>query len=119
MDLRLLQGSSELLLAAFQPQDSLFDRRQLPFDVFSGARSNLSKSRVDCSDSSSTTTCPNEPLAASELQTANSQATVYHGLPRDVHTFQERPGDYLVFLGRLSHLMIRKPVGTADGRVGR
>jgi len=24
-----------------------------------------------------------------------------------------------VFLGRLSHLMIRKPVTTADGRVGR
>ena len=24
-----------------------------------------------------------------------------------------------VFLGRLSHLMIRKPVSTADGRVGR
>jgi glycosyltransferase involved in cell wall biosynthesis len=33
---------------------------------------------------------------------ANWQATVYHGLPRDLHTFRERPGDYLVFLGRLS-----------------
>src|SRR5271165_2628129 len=42
VDLGLFQGSSELLLTAFQPQDSLFDRRQLPFDVFSGARSNLS-----------------------------------------------------------------------------
>jgi glycosyltransferase involved in cell wall biosynthesis len=33
---------------------------------------------------------------------ANWQATVYHGLPRDLHTFQEQPGDYLAFLGRLS-----------------
>jgi len=33
---------------------------------------------------------------------ANWQATVYHGLPRDLHTFRDRPGDYLVFLGRLS-----------------
>jgi glycosyltransferase involved in cell wall biosynthesis len=33
---------------------------------------------------------------------ANWQATVYHGLPRDLHTFRERPGDYLAFLGRLS-----------------
>jgi glycosyltransferase involved in cell wall biosynthesis len=33
---------------------------------------------------------------------ANWQATVYHGLPRDLYTFRERPGDYLVFLGRLS-----------------
>ena len=33
---------------------------------------------------------------------ANWQATVYHGLPRDLHTFRERPGDYLAFLGRIS-----------------
>ena len=33
---------------------------------------------------------------------ANWQATVYHGLPRDLHTFRERPGDYLAFLGRMS-----------------
>jgi glycosyltransferase involved in cell wall biosynthesis len=33
---------------------------------------------------------------------ANWQATVYHGLPRDLHTFREQPGDYLAFLGRLS-----------------
>jgi glycosyltransferase involved in cell wall biosynthesis len=34
---------------------------------------------------------------------ANWQATVYHGLPRDLHTFrEEQPGDYLAFLGRLS-----------------
>jgi glycosyltransferase involved in cell wall biosynthesis len=33
---------------------------------------------------------------------ANWQATVYHGLPRDLHTFQGRPGDYLAFLGRVS-----------------
>ena len=33
---------------------------------------------------------------------ANWQATVYHGLPRDLHTFRERPGEYLAFLGRIS-----------------
>jgi glycosyltransferase involved in cell wall biosynthesis len=33
---------------------------------------------------------------------ANWQATVYHGLPRNLHTFRERPGDYLAFLGRIS-----------------
>src|SRR5947207_561860 len=33
---------------------------------------------------------------------ANWQATVYHGLPRDLHTFREEPGDYLAFLGRAS-----------------
>jgi glycosyltransferase involved in cell wall biosynthesis len=33
---------------------------------------------------------------------ANWQGTVYHGLPRDLHTFRDRPGDYLAFLGRAS-----------------
>lgn len=33
---------------------------------------------------------------------ANWQATVYHGLPRNLHAFREQPGDYLVFLGRIS-----------------
>jgi glycosyltransferase involved in cell wall biosynthesis len=33
---------------------------------------------------------------------ANWQATVYHGLPDDLHTFREAPGDYLAFLGRIS-----------------
>jgi glycosyltransferase involved in cell wall biosynthesis len=34
---------------------------------------------------------------------ANWQATVYHGLPRDLHTFHRRPvGDYLAFLGRIA-----------------
>jgi glycosyltransferase involved in cell wall biosynthesis len=33
---------------------------------------------------------------------ANWKATVYHGLPTNVHTFRERPGDYLAFLGRIS-----------------
>jgi len=33
---------------------------------------------------------------------ANWQGTVYHGLPRNLHTFRERPGDYLAFLGRIS-----------------
>ena len=36
------------------------------------------------------------------LPGANWQATVYHGLPRDLHTYRERPGDYLAFLGRMS-----------------
>jgi glycosyltransferase involved in cell wall biosynthesis len=33
---------------------------------------------------------------------ANWQATVYHGLPRNLHTFREKSGDYLAFLGRIS-----------------
>jgi glycosyltransferase involved in cell wall biosynthesis len=33
---------------------------------------------------------------------ANWQATVYHGLPREIHTFRENGGDYLAFLGRIS-----------------
>jgi glycosyltransferase involved in cell wall biosynthesis len=36
------------------------------------------------------------------LPGANWQATVYHGLPRDLHTFQPRPGKYLAFLGRIA-----------------
>jgi glycosyltransferase involved in cell wall biosynthesis len=30
------------------------------------------------------------------------QGTVYHGLPEDLYTFREGPGDYLAFLGRIS-----------------
>jgi glycosyltransferase involved in cell wall biosynthesis len=33
---------------------------------------------------------------------ANWQATIHHGLPQGLHTFRERPGDYLAFLGRIS-----------------
>jgi glycosyltransferase involved in cell wall biosynthesis len=33
---------------------------------------------------------------------ANWQATVHHGLPRDLHTFRAGPGNYLAFLGRIS-----------------
>src|SRR5262245_16959366 len=33
---------------------------------------------------------------------ANWQATVYHGLPRDLHAFRDGPGEYLAFLGRVS-----------------
>src|SRR5262245_25705920 len=33
---------------------------------------------------------------------ANWQATVYHGLPADLHTFRPGPGKYLAFLGRIS-----------------
>jgi glycosyltransferase involved in cell wall biosynthesis len=36
------------------------------------------------------------------LPGANWQATVYHGLPRNLHTFQPERGTYLAFLGRIS-----------------
>jgi len=36
------------------------------------------------------------------LQSANWQATVYHGLPADMYRFREQPGTYLAFLGRIS-----------------
>jgi glycosyltransferase involved in cell wall biosynthesis len=36
------------------------------------------------------------------LAWANWQGTVYHGLPLDLHTFRDRPGQYLAFLGRIS-----------------
>jgi glycosyltransferase involved in cell wall biosynthesis len=32
----------------------------------------------------------------------NWRGTVYHGLPRDLHTFQDGSGSYLAFLGRVS-----------------
>ena len=38
-----------------------------------------------------------EPLPA-----ANWQATVYHGLPRDLYRYANGPGDYLACLGRIS-----------------
>ena len=36
------------------------------------------------------------------IPSANWHATVYHGIPRDLHTFRESSGTYLAFLGRLS-----------------
>jgi glycosyltransferase involved in cell wall biosynthesis len=36
------------------------------------------------------------------LPSANWQATIYHGLPRDLHTFRGDRGSYLAFLGRIS-----------------
>jgi glycosyltransferase involved in cell wall biosynthesis len=36
------------------------------------------------------------------LPNANWQATVYHGLPRDLFTFRKERGDYLAFIGRVS-----------------
>jgi glycosyltransferase involved in cell wall biosynthesis len=36
------------------------------------------------------------------LPGANWRATVYHGMPRNGHTFREAPGTYLAFLGRVS-----------------
>ena len=36
------------------------------------------------------------------LPWANWQGTVYHGLPKTLYTFQEKPGDYLAFVGRIS-----------------
>src|SRR3569832_1984551 len=46
---------------------------------------------VSCSDS--------QRLPISD---ANWQATVSHGLPRDLFTFRNEPGDYLAFIGRIS-----------------
>jgi len=36
------------------------------------------------------------------IPAANWQATVYHGLPRNLHTFRDTPAEYLAFLGRVS-----------------
>lgn len=36
------------------------------------------------------------------LPSANWKATVYHGLPRHLHTFRREAQDYLLFLGRIS-----------------
>jgi glycosyltransferase involved in cell wall biosynthesis len=36
------------------------------------------------------------------IRRANWLATVHHGLPREAHTFRERGGRYLAFLGRIS-----------------
>jgi len=36
------------------------------------------------------------------LQWANWQATIHHGLPRDLYTFHPREGRYLAFLGRIA-----------------
>jgi glycosyltransferase involved in cell wall biosynthesis len=36
------------------------------------------------------------------LPWANWQSTVYHGLPRGLHTFRAEAGDYLLFIGRIS-----------------
>jgi glycosyltransferase involved in cell wall biosynthesis len=33
---------------------------------------------------------------------ADWQGTVYHGLPRGLHTFRADPGDYLLFIGRIA-----------------
>jgi glycosyltransferase involved in cell wall biosynthesis len=46
---------------------------------------------VSCSDSQ-----------RSPIPDANWQATVSHGLPRDLFTFREERGDYLAFIGRIS-----------------
>jgi glycosyltransferase involved in cell wall biosynthesis len=50
----------------------------------------------------------NEPLISisdaqrQPLSWANWQETIYHGLPKDLFTFQPKQGDYLAFLGRIS-----------------
>src|SRR5262249_35230905 len=36
------------------------------------------------------------------LPDANWLGTVYHGLPRELYSFKDRPGQYLAFLGRMS-----------------
>jgi hypothetical protein len=43
------------------------------------ARSSLAKSHADCANPSSVATCTNEPLAESEQQSANAQATIATG----------------------------------------
>jgi glycosyltransferase involved in cell wall biosynthesis len=51
---------------------------------------------------------PDTPLVSvsdnqrSPMPEANWQATVYHGLPRDLHTYSAKSGQYLAFLGRMS-----------------
>jgi len=50
----------------------------------------------------------NEPLISisnaqrKPLSWANWEATIYHGLPKDLFAFQPNQGDYLAFLGRIS-----------------
>jgi glycosyltransferase involved in cell wall biosynthesis len=36
------------------------------------------------------------------LPHGNWQATIYHGLPRNLHTFQPHAGEYVAFLGRIA-----------------
>jgi glycosyltransferase involved in cell wall biosynthesis len=38
----------------------------------------------------------------SPVSAARWEATVYHGLPKTLHTFRPEPGEYLAFLGRIS-----------------
>jgi glycosyltransferase involved in cell wall biosynthesis len=51
---------------------------------------------------------PNMPLVSISdsqrrpLLACNWRGTVYHGLPRDLFTLHEQPGEYLAFLGRIS-----------------
>lgn len=45
----------------------------------------------------SISTCQRAPI-----RRANWQATVYHGLPKNLHSFHPRQGSYLAFLGRIS-----------------
>ena len=50
----------------------------------------------------------NEPLISISnaqrrpMPRANWHSTIYHGLPKDLFTFQPNRGDYLAFLGRIS-----------------
>jgi glycosyltransferase involved in cell wall biosynthesis len=52
--------------------------------------------------------CPAVPLVSisndqrTPIPWANWQGTVYHGLPRGLHTFCADPGGYLLFVGRIS-----------------
>jgi glycosyltransferase involved in cell wall biosynthesis len=51
---------------------------------------------------------PSQPLVSISnaqrrpLDWANWQATVYHGLPENLYALEDRPGQYLAFLGRIS-----------------
>ena len=51
------------------------------------------------------------------LPSANWQATAYHGLPRNLHTFQPQAGKYLAFLGRISpEKRLTAPSRSPEGR---
>ena len=51
---------------------------------------------------------PNVPLVSISndqrrpFPNANWQATIYHGLPRDLHAFRSQSEDYLLFIGRVA-----------------
>ena len=57
------------------------------------------KSRYDEYNAALVSISDNQRLPIPDV---NWQATVHHGVPRDLFTFRKDPGDYLAFIGRLS-----------------